>query len=54
MDWMLTRLEEDSAEDADESETEDQEQENFISEVDAENILLRMVGQRVQFVCLWF
>ncbi|CAG2217935.1 unnamed protein product [Mytilus edulis] len=42
MDWMLTRLEEDSAEDADESETEDQEQENFISEVDAENILLRM------------
>ncbi|VDI69916.1 Hypothetical predicted protein [Mytilus galloprovincialis] len=46
MDWMLTRLEEDSAEDADESETEDQEQENFISEVDAENILLRMTVSR--------
>ncbi|XP_071179211.1 leucine-rich repeat-containing protein 74B-like isoform X9 [Mytilus edulis] len=46
MDWMLTRLEEDSAEDADESEAEDQEQENFISEVDAENILLRMTVSR--------
>ncbi|XP_052075334.1 leucine-rich repeat-containing protein 74B-like isoform X3 [Mytilus californianus] len=44
MDWMLTRLEEDSAEDADESEAEDEE--HFISEVNAENILLRMTVSR--------
>lgn len=47
MDWMLTRLDEDSGEDAD-SELEleeelDLDQDRLINEVETENVLLRMV-----------
>jgi hypothetical protein len=47
MDWMLTRLDEDSGEDAD-SELEleeelDLDQDRLITEVETENVLLRMV-----------
>ena len=44
MDWMLTRLEEDSGEDAD-SEAEDQD--HVINVVDSENVHQQMVGGNV-------